>query len=640
MSTPSQSNWFASVSTPFGADVLLLDGFGGREAISELFRFDLRMRSTNKALDPAQIVGQGVTVTLKDQTGAARYFNGIVTRFAHAGADAQYGFYSAELAPRLWLLTLGQDRVIWQNLTALDIIKSVLGTFGVTFEDRTKRTSAYGAREYCVQYDESAFDFISRLMEEEGIFYFFTFADGAHTLVLADDPSAHDATPAGELYFASDANAAADAKRLESFTMARGVVPGEHIVSDYDYTTPATMTSSSKGSTSLPTGARYTFPGRVATAGQATHLSTTQLEAHNVTQQTGQGGSGYYGLAAGATFTLSGHPDDSLNVSYVTRSVRHMASNTAYSNEFDVFPATVPFRAPLVTRRPLVVGTHTAKVVGPKDEEIWADAQGRIKLKFHWDRTEEADQNSSCWVRVAQSVAGPGWGHLFLPRVGQEVVVSYVDGDPDRPLVTGCVYNGENAPPVALPSLQTQSVMRSRSSKNGTAGNEIRMEDKLDSEELYLHAQKDMTVEIENALSTTVKAGAETHVVQKGDRSIEVSEGKETHTVKGTRALDVTGDETHTNHAKFTHSVTGDHAHTVNGNYTLKVGGNLTIEVTGSVSIKAGTSFASEAGTTHASKATTTLSTEGMTVSHKASAQQTVDGGGQLALKGGMVQLN
>jgi type VI secretion system secreted protein VgrG len=422
--------------------------------------------------------------------------------------------------------------------------------------------------------------------------------------------------------------------------MSRGVVAGEHIVSDYDYTAPATMMSSAKGSSSLPTGARYTFPGRVTTAGQATHLSTTQLEAHNVTQQTGQGGSGYYGLAAGTTFKVSGHPDSSLNVSYVARVVRHMASNTAYSNEFEVFPVTVPFRAPLVTPRPLVAGTHTAKVVGSTDEEIWTDAQGRIKVKFHWDRAAGADQNSSCWVRVAQSVAGPGWGHLFLPRVGQEVVVSYVDGDPDRPLVTGCVYNGENATPVSLPSMQTQSVMRSRSSKKGTAGNEIRMEDKLDSEELYVHAQKDMTVEIENALSTTVKAGAETHVVQKGDRSIEVSKGKETHTVKGTRALDVTGDETHTNHAKFTHSVTGDHAHTVNGNYTLKVGGNLVIEVTGSVSIKAGTSFASEAGTTHASKATTTLSTEGMTVSHKASAQQTVDGGGQLALKGGIVQLN
>ncbi|BFG80371.1 type VI secretion system tip protein VgrG [Paraburkholderia terrae] len=641
MSTvPSQTNCFASVSTPFGTDVLLLDGFGGREAMSELFHFDLRMRSTNKALDPQQIVGKSATVALKDHTGVARYFNGIVTRFAHSGADVQYGFYSAELAPRLWLLTLGQDRVIWQNQSALDIIKQVLGTFSVTFEDRTKHGSNYLVREYCVQYDESAFQFISRLMEEEGIFYFFTFADGTHTMVLSDDPSAHEATAAGTLYFAPDSSVGQAAQGLGAFEVSRGVVAGEHIVSDYDYTQAATLLSSSKGASSIPTGSRFTFPGKYVAASHGDQIAGTLLQAHNVAQQTGHGAGGYYGLAAGTTFTLSGHPDSALNVSYVVRAVRHAASNLTYSNEFDVFPATVPFRAPLLTPRPVVAGTHTAKVVGPSDEEIWTDAQGRIKLKFYWDRTPDADQNSSCWVRVAQASAGPGWGHLFLPRIGEEVVVSYVDGDPDRPLVTGCVYNGTNAVPVTLPSMQTQSVIRSRSSKGGTAGNEIRMEDKLNSEELYVHAQKDMTVEIENALSTTVKAGAETHVVQKGDRSIEVSEGKETHTVKGTRTVDVTGDETHTNHAGFTHNVSGNHTHKIDGNYTLKVGGNLVIEVTGSISIKAGTSLASEAGTSHASKAGTTLSTEGMTVSHKASATQTVDGGGQLALKGGIVQLN
>ncbi len=285
-----------------------------------------------------------------------------------------------------------------------------------------------------------------------------------------------------------------------------------------------------------------------------------------------------------------------------------------------------------MTPLPVVAGTHTAKVVGLSGEEIWTDSYGRIKLKFHWDGTPGADQNSSCWVRVSQASAGQGWGHLFLPRVGQEVVVSYVDGDADRPIVTGSVYNKEDTLPVALPSLQTQSVMRSRSSKNGAAGNEIRMEDKLDAEELYLHAQKDMKVAIENALTTTVIAGAETHVIRKGDRTVDVQTGKETHTVKGTRSLDVTGDEMHTNHAAFTQNVSG--------NYTLKVTGNLVIDVTGSVSIKAGTSLSSEAGTTHASKAGTSLTNQGLTVEHKASATQTVDGGGMLALKGGLVKLN
>jgi type VI secretion system secreted protein VgrG len=631
MSTvPSQADCFVSVTTPFGADVLLLDGFGGREAISEPFHFDLRMHSTNKALDAQTIIGKGVTVTVKDQAGAARYFNGIVKRFAHTGANSQYGFYSAELAPRLWLLTLGQDRMIYQNQSALDIVKAVLGTFQVPLELRISGTG-YAVREYCVQYDESAFDFISRLMEEEGIFYFFTFTNGAHTMVLADSASAHEVGQP-TLYFSPDSSVAPRAERVAEFAMTQDIVSGVHVLADYDYLSAASSTASSSASAPVPTGRRYTFPGKYATSAEGTRKSAIRLAAQTVQQQTGRGAGYCYALTAGTSFTLSGHVNSALNVSYVVRAVTHMASNDTYSNEFHVFPESVPFRAPLTTPRPLVAGTHTAKVVGSSGEEIWTDANGRVKLKFYWDGSAGADENSSCWVRVSQSSAGQGWGHLFLPRIGQEVVVSYVDGDPDRPLVTGSVYNGQNATPVALPSLQTQSVMRSRSSKGGTAGNEIRMEDKLDSEELYFHAQKDMNVAIENALTTTVIAGAESHVIQKGDRSINVQTGKETHTVKGTRTLDVTGDETHTNHAAFTQNVSG--------NYTLKVTGNLVIDVTGSVSIKAGMSLASEGGTTHASKAGTTLSTEGMTISHKASATQTVSGGGMLELKGGLVKLN
>jgi type VI secretion system secreted protein VgrG len=630
-SVPSQDNWFISVTTPFGADVLLLDGFAGREAISAPFHFDLRMRSTNKALDAQTIIGKVVTVTVKDQVGTARYFSGIVKRFAHAGANAQYAFYSAEVAPRLWLLTLGRDRVIYQNQSALDIVKAVLGTFQVTFELRISG-SDYAVREYCVQYDESAFDFISRLMEEEGIFYFFTFANGTHTMVLADSASAHDVGAAATLYFSPDSSIAPRAERFAEFTMMQDIVSGEHVLADYDYLTPASSTATSSGSASVPTGRSYVFPGKYATSAEGSRKAAVRLAAQTVQQQTGHGAGYCYSLTAGTSFTLSGHVNSALNVSYVVRAVTHTASNDTYSNAFDVFPESVPFRAPLVTPRPVVAGTHTAKVVGSSGEEIWTDANGRVKLKFYWDGSAGADENSSCWVRVSQASAGQGWGHLVLPRIGQEVVVSYVDGDPDRPLVTGCVYNGQNTPPVALPSLQTQSVMLSRSSKSGTAGNEIRMEDKINSEELYFHAQKDMNVSIENALTTTVIAGAESHVIQKGDRTVDVQTGKETHNVKGTRTLDITGDETHTNHAAFTQNVTG--------NYTLKVSGNLVIDVSGSVSIKSGTSLASEAGTTHSSKAGTTLSSEGLTVSHKASTTQTVDGGGMLALKGGIVKLN
>ena len=638
--TTTQVGSLLSVTTPLGTDVLLLEGFGGREAISEPFKFNLRMRSANKAVDATQLVGKTATVTVQQPTGVQRFFSGIVTRFANTGTDTVSGYYTAELAPRLWLLTLGRDRVIYQNLSALAIIQQVLSAFQVTVQVST--TGTYAVRDYCVQYDESAFHFISRLMEEEGIFYFFTFANGTHTMVLADSSDAlQPGTNSAQLYFSSDSTThGSTVQRIGEFEMALGLVESEHIVADYDYTTATTSQATSTTSGGTATGIRYTFPGKYVASSDSTRVAGVRLAAQQLEQQVGRGLGYCYSLTAGTTFTLSGHANTALNVSYVVRAVTHAASNDTYTNEFEVFPATVTFRPPLVTPRPLVAGTHTALVVGSSGEEIWTDAYGRIKVKFYWDRSAGSDQNSSCWVRVSQASAGAGWGHLVLPRVGQEVVVSYVDGDPDRPLVTGSVYNKQGTVPVTLPTNQTQSVMRSRSSKNGTAGNEIRMEDKLDSEELYVHAQKDMTVLIENALSTTVTAGAETHTLTKGDRTIDVQTGKETHTVKGTRTLDVTGDETHTNHGAFTQ--------TVSGNYTLNVSGNLVIDVSGSISIKSGTSFANQAGTSFSNQAGTTLDNkagtgltgEGLTIEHKASTTQTVDGGAMLVLKGGMIKLN
>jgi type VI secretion system secreted protein VgrG len=327
-----------------------------------------------------------------------------------------------------------------------------------------------------------------------------------------------------------------------------------------------------------------------------------------------------------------------------------------------------------------VAGSQTAVVVGPSGEEIWSDKNGRIKVQFHWDRLGKKDDTCSCWVRVSQSAAGAGFGSLFLPRVGQEVVISCIDGDPDQPLVTGCVYNGTHATPVTLPANQTQTVIRTKSSKQGTAGNEIRLEDKKDSEEFYLHAQKDMKIEIENDLSTTLTAGAETHTIEKGDRTVAVKTGKETHSVKGVRALTITGNETHTNEADFTHEVTG--------NYTLKVTGDLLFDVTGSISFKsakdvavkagttvdneagtaltnkagtaltnkagtaltneagtaltnkAGTALTNKAGTGLTNEAGTTLDNKGLMINSKASATQTVDGGGMLTVKGGLVKIN
>ncbi|MGI4859788.1 MAG: type VI secretion system Vgr family protein [Janthinobacterium lividum] len=642
----TQDDALLSVTTPFDDDVLLLERFVGREAISEPFRFQLTMRSSNPGLDPGQIVGAPVSVAISSRTQPRRAFNGIVTRFMHAGGDGTTFRYIADVAPRIWLLTLGNDRLIYQNQTAADIVKSILRANNVEFEDTL--TGTYAARPYCVCYDESLFAFVSRLMEEEGIFYFFTFAAGRHVMVLADAASAHrSSVDAPTLRYLPERrmNGAIDA--VSDFDLVCKLVVRTCALNDYDFQQSATpLLASASGGTGR--GASYLYPGKHSVLDDGRRLAESRVDAQQLESATGQGISQCYPMMAGTRFTLDGHPRAAMNAAHVVRSVTHHASNDEYSNSFETFPATARFQPPRLIPRPVVAGMHTAVVVGPRGEEIWTDALGRVKVQFHWDRLGKRDEKSSCWVRVAQISAGQGWGQLFLPRIGHEVLVGYVDGDPDRPLITGSVYNDTQTTPVPLPGSQTQSVIRSRSSKTGSAGNEIRMEDKLGSEQLFLHAQKDMRIEVENDLTTTLAGGSEAHTLEKGDRTIDVRTGKETHTVRGTRDLAVTGAETHRNGSDF--------VQTVQGNFTLKVSGDLLIDVAGAVKLQSGTTLTSlagtsmlnkagldmknESGTTLANKAGTTLTHQGLMVESKASATQVLDGGGVLTLKGGMVALN
>lgn len=657
-----QTNSALSITTPFGADKLLLDSFQGVEAISKPFQFYLTMHSADMDLAPATIVGASVTVKFAPGTGPKRYFHGIISKFMHVGGNQAFGFYTAEMVPSLWLLSLSKDRKIYQNKTSSDIIKEVLGDFAITFD--AKLTGTYVAQEYCVQYDETALEFISRLMEQEGIFYFFKFADGSHTMVLGDSSSAHtDCTDATALKYFSDHEQRPTIDMVTQLSLENKLVVQNIEVSDFDYLNPNTSLLA-ETSGALGKGKVFSFPGKHSVKADGTQRSKVMSDAMQVQVEVYRGTSYCYPLMTGTKFTLSGHPRSSLNAAMVVRQVTHSASPGHYSNGFETFLATKVYRPPRHAPSPRVFGSHTAMVVGPSGEEIWTDKYGRIKVSFHWDRSGVKDENSSCWVRVSQSWAGVSWGAFFLPRIGQEVVVSYIDGDPDRPLVTGCVYNGVNTTPITLPGMQTQSTIKSRSSKDGTAGNEIRMEDKKDSEELYMHAQKDMKVEIENDLSTTLIKGSETHVIEKGDRTFEIKTGKETYSVKTTRDVTVEGNETHTNKADFTQKVTG--------NFELKVTGNLLIDVTGTITFKtadsltaqagaaltnkagtaltnqagtsltnkAGTALTNQAGTALANKAGTTLDNEGLMVNNKASASQTVDGGGMLTLKGGLVKIN
>lgn len=639
-----QAGGFLTISTPLGSNALLLDSLEGSEGISELFKFNLYMRSSSTSLSAASIVGKKVTVTMEVEGASKRYIHGTVARFTQSGFDVDFATYQAEVVPDLWLLTLSKDRKIYQKKTVLAIIKAVLGESSITFSDKTSGT--YTALDYVVQYDESDFDFISRLMEHAGIFYYFTFSSSGHTMVLGDATSAHTASAnASDLRFFPRTGQTNPIDTVFRFEYENRIALKKATVSDYDFAAPATSLSGTNSATS-GAGAVYEFGTGSETASASQALAKIRVEASQASTALLRGDSFAYALSAGTSFTLSDHFVRSLNAKYVVRRLHHSARDDLYSNSFEAFPAATPFRPSVVTPLPRAVGSETAKVVGPSGEEIWTDKDGRIKVQFPWDRDGANDDKSSCWIRVAQPLAGAGFGALFLPRVGQEVVISYLNGDPSQPLVTGCVYNGTHSTPAKLPDKQTQTIISTWSSKQGTAGNIMRFEDKKDAEEVYFHAQKDLLTEIENALTTTVKKGAEIHTLEEGDRTVDVKKGKEIHNVKGTRALDITGDETHKNAGKFTHTVEGDFALTVNGKLSITVTGAVEISSSAGVTIDAGTSLlakagqalTNQAGTALTNKAGTELTNQaGTNLTNKAGVNMTNKAGVQLESKGVMI---
>ncbi|HEY0603854.1 MAG TPA: type VI secretion system tip protein TssI/VgrG [Herpetosiphonaceae bacterium] len=646
----SQANSYLSVSTPLGKDQLLLKMLHGTETISGLFHYTLEMVSENKNLSFDSIVGKSATVSLAMGNDSTRYINGIVGRFYQAGTDGQFTTYYAELYPWLWLLTLTSDSRIFQAKSAPEIITAVFDELG--FSDYKKSLSkTYTARDYCVQYQETAFQFVSRLMEDEGISYFFEHSDGTHTLVLADDADAFAACPglSGAIRYQSSLAGDTTADAITQCTFERQVTPTKYAVDDFNFETPSNdlLSSQSSGSGNL---ALYEYPAGFTAKGAGSTKAKLRLGSLQVPKTLLRGQSFSPAFTPGHTFTLVGHDRDEANAKYVLWRVSHSATTNGYTNSFEAFPASVPFYPQHQTPRPVIPGTQTAIVVGPSGEEILTDSYGRVKVQFHWDRLGKSDENSSCWIRVAQGWAGKSWGSIFIPRIGQEVVVSFLNGDPDRPLITGCVYNAEQTVPYALPGAQTQSTIKSNTSKGGSGSNEIRFEDLKDSEELYIHAQKDLNIQVEKGnRATTLLEGNDTLSVEKGNRTVEIKTGDETHSVKGKRGLTITGDETHTNEANFTQKVSGS--------FTLNVDGDLTIDVTGSVTIKAGQSLATKAGMNIENKADMNIenkagmnltnkaemsltSEAGVSMTNKGGATHTVESGGILTVKGALVKMN
>jgi len=673
---------FLSASTP-AADALVLESFDGQEELSLPFLYSLQFLSKDRKLDFKKMMGKAVTITLVLPDKSKRYICGLVTRFVESGYDPRHTIYIAELRPWLWLLTLHADNRIFQNKSVPEIIEEVFSDLG--FKDFKKSLKAtYAKREYCVQYQESSFDFVCRLMEDEGIFYYFEHSDGKHTMVLADDSDGYcKCTGSTDVGMGLDDTP----NNLRNCTFEESLVTTGYALTDYNFEIPSTDLYVKTGGGS-PALVVYDHPGNYAKKNDGEKLAKLRIESVENGQKVLRASSNCRGFTSGGKFKLTKHDRSDLNQEYVVRSVHHTADRANYRNSIEALPASVVFRPLRRTRRQLAVGSQTATVVGKSGEEIWTDKYGRVKVHFPWDRKGKKDENSSCWVRVTQHWAGKGYGTFFLPRIGQEVVITFIDGNPDRPLITGAVYNAEQTVPYALPDNQTKSTTKSRTSKGGGGFNEIRLEDKKDSEEIYVHAQKDMNIEvkhdrtakIDNDCKTEIKndrsvkvdnndslkvkknrevevsEGDESLTVKKGNRTITVDKGDEKHTVKGKRDVTVHKDEKHESKAKFQHDVTKDYILNVKGNLTITVDGDIKIvskkgikaEATAAMDfksgadmkLKAGANLKQEAAVNMDIKAGVGMKIEGVNVDVKAAAMAKLEGGAMAAIKGALLKLN
>ena len=572
----TQDSRFFSLETPLGKDELLLTQLEGSEYVSQLFRFELSALSTNLAIKPEDLIGKQITVKMHNEQG--RVFHGYVNQFAFGeGQSSGFREYRLSIVPWLWFLTKTESRRIFQNKNCSDIIKQVFADLG--FNDYELRIDGGKIREYCVQYGESDFVFVSRLLEEEGYAYFFKHEAKKHTLVIVDKQNAYEMCPETDLGYSKGSSPDSQITDWEhNYEFRKGV----WTLNDYNFKEPAKnliaeTTTQSKFANNKKFE-HYDYPDLYDFA-SGPELVKIRMDAEEVPMNTISGGSNCSTFYAGGMFKLAEHEAKTEKGSYILTAIHHRARDasyfsgeqgeSSYENNFTCIPSNVHFRPLQVHMRPVMKGPQSAVVTGPAGEEIYIDEYGRIKVQFIWDREGKKDENSSCFLRVMQSWAGNGWGASFIPRIGHEVIVTFLDGDPDRPIVTGTVYNGANKPP--YPS-KTQSGIKTHSTKGGTAANynEIRFEDKKDAEQVYIHAEKNMDTMVENDETLTVDH----------DRTKTINHD-ENSTIENDRNKTVNNNQTETIKSNKTIKVGKNHNENINANMTIHVEKDLKESVSG-----------------------------------------------------------
>jgi type VI secretion system secreted protein VgrG len=572
---------------PIGEDGLILLSMHGTEALGRLFSFELDLLAEETPVDPNDILGKNVSVRLDLLGGQTRYFNGYISRFAFVSfqeADADHKrrfFYRATMVPLLWFLTRVANCRIFQDESVPDIIKDIFTANGLSDVD-DQLSGSYSPRTYCVQYRETDFNFISRLMENEGIYYYFKQEDGKHTLVLCDAPTAHQAAPDySELRFDEPDLKAKKDDFIWNWNLACEVTPTKYSLTDYNPLQPQADLGASANVQHQHDPGDYEifdYPGGYEDAGEGKRYAGVRLHELEAQYTVATATTSARGLFAGATFTLQDHPIY-MGEEYLVTSIHYQlesddvgtgsgrrGNNPIFRAQLKCIPLADnnEFRPQRLTPKPLVQGPQTAVVVGPSGEEIHTDKNGQVKLKFFWDRAPEKDETSSCWVRVSQPSAGLGYGGINIPRIGQEVIVEFLEGDPDRPIITGRVYNGVNVPPNPLPGGMNLSGMKSNSTKGGGGFNEMTMDDTKDKEQVFIHGQKDMHTRVGNDFFQTVV--------------------NDHHTIIQNNAFaNVSANNNQTIGGNSYHDISGEKHENIGGLSSKKVGGSMSVNVSGGV---------------------------------------------------------
>lgn len=642
-----QLHRFLRLKSPLSDDVLLIKRMTGVERLGRPFVYTLDLFSEDPEIGFDKVVGQPVTIHVDTSRTTTRYFNGFISSFEQVEADQRKAVYRAVVVPWLWFLTRTADCRIFQKMTVPEIIKDVFDRFPISNFDLAGLTGDYEKLTYCVQYRETAFNFVHRLMEEEGIYYYFKHQDGTHQLMMCDSPAAHSSAEGYDMVtYNPESRTKVDTQSIWHWKLTQLVQPGKYVHTDYDFFKPSTSLESNHEIPRPHAASKlefYDYPGRYYEQGVGTRLAHVRLEEFHAEHEVVHGEGDSRGLEAGHTFSLHKHPRQDQIKEHLLTSVEYMFTADDYESEsapevkvvvgsraatsigathgvqaghggglggggagagsigpgaaggngaggslgmgggssdpgprkhdkppqcicrFTAIDKITQFRPLRITHKPFVQGPQTATVVGPGGEEIHTDEFGRVKVHFHWDRHHaRTAEDSSCWIRVSQAWAGGGWGAIYTPRIGQEVVVDFIEGDPDRPLITGRVYNKEKPVPYSLPANKTVSTLKSRSSKGGSASNfnELKFEDKKGSELMYVQAEKNRTMLVKNDNHETIGHDETVHVCHDRAKTIDNNET----TIVGV-------DRTETVGSNETITIGANRAEQVGANETVTIGG-------------------------------------------------------------------